>query len=223
MTIVRDEETPDEKGILAGKRFLDKDFTIDSLSESLSTKTANGKRKYTAVHIASHFQLGTNWANSFLLLGNGQILTLKELKNSPDINFGDVELVTLSACDTAFTADSNGKEVDSLAEVIQAKSGKAVLAALWAVVDESTPLLMSEFYRLRKENPKMTKAEAMQKVQKAFVTGELKPSEEYIEKLSKYFDAKNNSSDESTFKFDKHAPFAHPYFWSPFVLIGNWR
>jgi CHAT domain-containing protein len=221
MTIVRDEETPNEKGILNGRRFLDKDFTINSLTESLTTTNSNGKGKFTAVHIASHFQLGSNWANSFLLLGNGQILTLKELKTSPKLNFGDVELVTLSACDTAFTADSNGKEVDSLAEVIQAKSGKAVLAALWAVVDESTPLLMSEFYRLRKENPKMTKAEAMQTVQKAFVTGKLKPSAEYIKKLDDYY--KELNAEDKTFKFDKNAPFAHPYFWSPFVLIGNWR
>lgn len=217
LTIIDDEEIQNDKGILLGRRFLDKDFTVNSLAESLGTR--NGERKFTAVHIASHFQLGTNWANSFLLLGNGEILTLKDLKNSPEYNFGDVELVTLSACDTAFTADSNGKEVDSLASVIQAKNGKAVLAALWAVVDESTPLLMSEFYRLRKANPKMTKAEAMQIVQKGFITGMLKPGDEYIEKLASYF----KSLDDKDFKFDKNAPFAHPYFWSPFVLIGNWR
>lgn len=221
MTIIKDEETSNENGILNGKRFLDKAFTLNNLSRSLLAKNSVGKQKYTAVHIASHFQLGSNWANSFLLLGNGQILTLKDLKNSPEINFDNVELITLSACDTAFTADSNGKEVDSLAEVIQSKSGKAVLAALWAVADESTPLLMSEFYRLRKENPKMTKAEAMQKVQKAFVKGELKPSEEYTKKLDDYYKAL--SSKDKTFKFDKNTPFSHPYFWSPFVLIGNWR
>jgi CHAT domain-containing protein/Flp pilus assembly protein TadD len=223
MTIIQDENDPSEKGILKGRRFLDKDFTIKSLSESLSVKGEHNKRKFTAVHIASHFQLGNNWINSFLLLGNGEILTLENLKNSPEINFGDVELVTLSACDTAYTTDSNGKEIDSLASVIQAKNGKAVLAALWAVVDESTPLLMSEFYRLRKENPKMTKAEALQKVQKAFVTGELKPSAEYIKKLDDYYKTIEKNADKSAFKFEKNAPFAHPYFWSPFVLLGNWR
>ncbi len=223
MTIIRDENQQNENGILRGRRFLDRDFTLNSLSESLRTKNTKGKRKFTAVHIASHFQLGSNWANSFLLLGNGQILTLKDLKNSPEMDFGDVELVTLSACDTAFTSDSNGKEVDSLASVIQAKNGKAVLAALWAVADESTPLLMSEFYRFRKENPKMTKAEAMQKVQQNFVSGTFKPSREYIQKLDTYYKELNKTSTKSTFKFDKNAPFAHPYFWSPFVLIGNWR
>lgn len=221
--IVRDEKTPEETGILAGRRFLDKDFTINSLTDSLELKNLDGKGEFTAVHIASHFKLGSNWSNSFLLLGNGQILTLKEMKNSPKVDFRNVELVTLSACDTAFTVDSNGKEVDSLAGVIQAKNGKAVLAALWAVVDESTPLFMSEFYRNRKENPQITKAEAMQKVQQAFVSGKIKPDSEYTAKLENVFLESDKSSDKSAFKFDKSAPFAHPYFWSPFVLIGNWR
>ncbi len=25
------------------------------------------------------------------------------------------------------------------------------------------------------------------------------------------------------FKKDEKAPFGHPYYWSPFILIGNWR
>ncbi|MDQ3088474.1 MAG: hypothetical protein M3Q78_07740 [Acidobacteriota bacterium] len=32
-----------------------------------------------------------------------------------------------------------------------------------------------------------------------------------------------NSSQQTAFKCDANAPFSHPYFWSPFVLIGNWR
>jgi CHAT domain-containing protein len=27
----------------------------------------------------------------------------------------------------------------------------------------------------------------------------------------------------SGFVRDRQKPFAHPYYWSPFVLIGNWR
>jgi CHAT domain-containing protein len=25
------------------------------------------------------------------------------------------------------------------------------------------------------------------------------------------------------FETDPKAPFAHPYFWAPFILIGNWK
>ncbi len=213
--IVRDEKNPQDEGIFQGERFLDAEFTKQNFA-----KTLGNKNKFSVVHIASHFQLGSNWSNSFLLLGNGQILTLKEMINSPDLDFTGTELVTLSACDTASVANSNGKEVDSLANVIQAKNGKAVLAALWEVVDESTPLLMSEFYSLRKENPQMTKAEAIQKVQRDFVKGKIKPTNDYTEKLAQFYDSQSKAG---SYKFDKNAPFAHPYFWSPFVLIGNWR
>ena len=218
-TIVRDENNKNENGILTGRRYLDKDFTMRSFSDSLTAENTNGGRKYTVVHIASHFRLGNNWSDSFLLLGDGKTLTLEEISNSPEITFGDVELVTLSACDTAFANNANGKEVDSLAEAIQTKSGKAVLATLWAVADESTSLLMSEFYRSRKNNPQLTKAEAIQKTQAAMINGRIKPSDEYVKKLEEYF----TSLGQKGFAFDKNKPFAHPYFWSPFVLIGNWR
>ena len=222
-SIVRDENRPNEKGILSGRRFIDKDFTLSGFLDSLSIRSNNGKRKYTIVHIASHFQLGTTWNNSFLLLGGGKTLTLENIANSAKIDFSGVELVTLPACDTAFIGNSNGKEIDSLADAIQAKNGKAVLATLWAVVDKSTPLLMTEFYRLQKENPKMTKAESIRKVQNAFISGKIKPDENYIQKLAQIFGEQKENSAKGKFVFDKKKPLAHPFFWSPFVLIGNWR
>lgn len=92
--------------------------------------------------------------------------------------------------------DSNGQEVDSLAEAIQTKSGRAVLATLWAVYDESTAELMTRFYRERQLDPSMTKAEALNKAQLAML---------------------GNASSAAK------PTFAHPYYWSGFVLIGNWR
>lgn len=219
--IVNDEQGKNETGVLAGRRFLDETFTTKNLIDSLSKETADGKRKYTVIHVASHFRLGNNYTNSFLLLGNNQILSLEAILSNPNISFGGVDLITLSACNTAFADESNGKEVDSLAEAIQAKSGKAILATLWSVADESTSLLMSEFYRLRKENPNLTKAEAMQAAQKSMIAGKLKSSGKTAGCRSGV--VKLDGVAQTEFKCDKDAPFSHPYFWSPFVLIGNWR
>lgn len=190
LSIIQDENNSAEKGIFKGQRFLDKDFTLQNLESSLS------KKKFNVVHFASHFRLGDNWAESFLLLGNAQILTLETLNNMDSMNFEDVELVTLSACKTGISSEPNGKEIESLAGTIQAKGGKTVLATLWNVADESTSILMKNFYRLKKENPKMTKAEALQTAQKELITGNLK---------------------------DNKLRYAHPYYWSPFVIFGNWR
>ncbi|MEZ5426932.1 MAG: CHAT domain-containing protein [Pyrinomonadaceae bacterium] len=222
MAIIRDEQGVDEKGVLIGRRYLNGDFTARNLSDSLLSETADGRKKYTVVHIASHFRLGSNWSNSFLLLGNGEVLTLEEITNSPNISFGEVDLITLSACNTAFADGTNGKEIDSLAEAIQTRSGKAVLATLWSVSDESTSLLMSEFYRLRKEHPGMTKAEAIQLAQRAMIGGNLK-SGEASGKRDVGVLKMGNRKELSEFREDENAPFAHPFYWSPFILIGNWR
>lgn len=215
--IVKDEDSVSENGILPGRRFLDNEFTADVLKDRLTMQTEEGKQKYNVVHIASHFRLGNNKYNSFLLLGKGQVLTLDELKGS-NIRFGDVDLVALSACNTAFAEETNGEEIDSLAEVIQNQGGKSILATLWAVADESTSLLMSEFYRLRNENPNLTKSEILQMVQKQMIEGKLKSAD-----FKNSDGSSKNEINAPPFPFDKDKPFAHPYYWSPFVLIGNWR
>ncbi len=188
--IIRDEASPAENGVLTGRRYLDKDFTLKNFTDELARETSDGKRKFNVIHLASHFRLGNNWSNSFLFLGNGEILTLEELSNSPLIDFGDVDLVTLSACNTALATASNGIEVESLAGAIQNKSGRSVLAALWEVSDKSTAALMAGFYRSKKDEPARTKAEALQL---------------------------------SQLKLIGDPQFAHPYYWSGFVLIGHWR
>jgi CHAT domain-containing protein len=67
----------------------------------------------------------------------------------------------------------------------------------------------------------MTKAEAMQSAQKEMIEGKLKSSGNVAGCRSDAIDLGNGST--IPFKCDANAPFSHPYFWSPFVLIGNWR
>ncbi|HSK70456.1 MAG TPA: CHAT domain-containing protein, partial [Pyrinomonadaceae bacterium] len=193
LTAVRDElltivkTTPDESGVLPGKRFLNSVFTKRELKNQLPGN-------YKVVHIASHFSLYPgDETNSFLLLGDGDILTVNQLRHNQQLFVG-VELLTLSACDTAIVEkDSTGKEIEGFGYVAQDEGAQAILATLWKVADESTQIFMSEFYRLRAEHPEKNKAEIIRLVQKEMIEGKI--------------DAK----------------YTHPYFWSPFVLIGNWR
>ena len=220
--IVHDERVKGESGVLPGRRLMNKDFSLAAFKDQLAKEGSDGKRKFNLIHIASHFRLGSNWTNSFLLLGNGETLSLEDINDSPSIDFDNVDLVTLSACNTGFADDANGKEIDSLASVIQTKSGKAVLATLWPVADESTSMLMSEFYRIRQENPGITKAGAMQRAQVEMISGKLKASGGTSSGCRS--DAVNmGDGGPQAFRCDPNAPFSHPYFWSPFVLIGNWR
>jgi hypothetical protein len=63
-------------------------------------------------------------------------------------------------------------------------------------------------------------AKAIRLVQKAMIDGRIKASGTSTGCRAETF-ASGPKKDE--FKCDPNAPYSHPYFWSPFVLIGNWR
>ncbi len=82
-----------QKGILTGKVLLDGAFTETSLRDGLD-------QSFPIIHIASHFQFTPgSMDDSFLLLGDGSQMTLAQIKTR--LNFKNVELLTLSACETA--------------------------------------------------------------------------------------------------------------------------
>jgi CHAT domain-containing protein/tetratricopeptide (TPR) repeat protein len=207
-SIVKNENSPG--GVLPGRILLDADFNEAQLKKELV-------KGYKVIHIASHFSLHAGDAtNSFLLLGDGTALTVSEMKTNDQITFDEVELLTLSACQTAMIEkDGTGKEVEGFGYVAQRKGAKAILATLWSVADESTQLLMSEFYRLRKTDPKLTKAAALQLAQQAMLEGKLSHSPTATPP-TRGLTPKPEAGTKSS-------QYAHPYYWSPFVLIGNWR
>ena len=161
----------DTTGVVPGIMKLDEEFTLDAMRSSL-------RQHYSLVHIASHFnfQPGTE-ADSFLLLGDGSHLSLQQIKSMPNV-FSGVELLTLSACNTATGgAGADGKEVEGFGVVAQRQGAKAVLASLWPVSDASTQLLMREFYRLREASPDQPKVEALRQAQVELIHGDAKVPE----------------------------------------------
>jgi CHAT domain-containing protein len=201
--------TANGDGILEGRVMLDESFTKDALRTAL-------RQQYSLVHIASHFMFQPgNETDSFLLLGGmdeqNNKLTIAELKR---LSFEGVNLLTLSACETALGGEkANGVEVESFGVLAQRQGAGAVMATLWPVADVSTPLLMKEFYRLRETNAGMTKAEALRRAQVALLTGDIKP-------------AANGNASRGLMTADGAATkssFAHPFYWAPFILIGNWK
>ncbi|HEY9403565.1 MAG TPA: CHAT domain-containing protein, partial [Pyrinomonadaceae bacterium] len=153
-------------GALAGRVFLDDAFTEESFRTAL-------RQRFPVVHIASHFAVQPgNETDSFLLLGDGERLPLSRIKTAVNM-FGGVELLTLSACDTATGGTgADGKEVESFAVLAQRQGAKAVMASLWPVADASTKELMQSFYRIRNAQPGMLKAEALRRAQVSLLRGE---------------------------------------------------
>jgi len=203
--IIRDQQLKDSKGVVPGTIVMDDDFTETALEEQL-------RKKPPIVHIASHFvfRAGDD-RGSFLLLagekegGLGYELSLAELNQNKDLDFTGTELLTLSACETGLGAEQDGHEVDGLGTMAQRKGAQAVIASLWRVDDASTADLMGDFYtRWVSGAGKLDKAEALREAQVQLLEEKIVPAP----------DPQNPDAAKS---------FAHPHYWAPFILMGNWR
>ena len=122
------------------------------------------KNDYRIVHIASHGQFSSDAENTFVLTYD-DYLTLDDLENliRPSSYRGaPVELLTLSACQTAAGDD---KAALGLAGVAIKAGARSALASLWFVSDQASAMLVNEFYQnlAKGEN---TKAQALQQAQK---------------------------------------------------------
>ncbi|MBM0745035.1 CHAT domain-containing protein (plasmid) [Phormidium sp. CLA17] len=144
------------------------------------------------LHIATHGKFVSGRPeDSFLVLGSGEKLTIPEIKTLQDLN--NIHLVVLSACETALGgADQDGVEISGLSSYFLSNGAKAVIASLWSVNDASTSVLMYEFYRTLAAS---TAKKPMTK------TEALRQAQ-----LSLIREGGN---------------FARPFYWAPFILIGN--
>jgi len=180
-SIVR-KDAGDRDGVLPGIILLDEAFTEEAVQDVLD-------EEYPVLHVASHFvfQPGTE-RDSYLVLGDGTHLSLARILDL-DLDFNSVELLTLSACETAVGgADADGREIEGFGWLAQRQGAQAVLATLWPVADRSTAEFMLDLYRSR-QSEGLTKAAALQRTQIRFIQSQA---------------------------------YAHPFFWAPFILMGNW-
>ena len=213
--------TNGKTGVFGGINLSDSEFTFENFKLHLG--------RYPIVHIASHFSLNAGTENdSYLLLGGGKTseerkLSISAVREKLDTKFVGTELLVLSACNTAMSAgeNSSGAEIEGFGALAQEQGAKTVLASLWSVADDSTRDLMTEFYDQLKRNPKIGKAESLRKSQIALLNGKYKPGETPQWRGTAVFNL--GETKQPAFKTDENAPFAHPFYWSPFILFGNWK
>jgi CHAT domain-containing protein len=65
-------------------------------------------------------------------------------------------------------------------------------------------------------NPAISKAEALRQAQLGLLTGRMRGAASGARGTSR-------DSGLQAFARDPQKPYAHPYFWAPFVLMGNWK
>jgi CHAT domain-containing protein/Flp pilus assembly protein TadD len=134
---------------------LNQQFTGPALAEKISTSNAD------VVHLATHGQFSSRLEDTFLLTWDGRV-NVKDLSQLLRSREGQtaIELLVLSACDTASGDDRAALGLAGLA----VKSGaRSTIATLWPIKDQAAATLMGEFYRQWKNNPH--KAEALRQAQ----------------------------------------------------------
>lgn len=158
---------------------------------------------FDIVHVATHALVDQTPERCAIALSRDGVdgsFSNDGLIDTPEIRMGwklDAELVTLSACQTAGMQYSRGEPIGFAPALFQA-GARCVLLSLWKVNDEATSLLMSRFYEnvagFSKQRKPVSYSDALADARTW---------------LRNYRDQKGNR------------PFAHPVYWSGFVLIGD--
>ncbi|WP_414577924.1 CHAT domain-containing protein [Anabaena sp. CCY 9402-a] len=145
------------------KKLLDKDFTSSTLEKNVNTVPFN------VLHLATHGQFSSRPEDTFILANDGSINVLQFdnlLRSQSDTNTQIIELLVLSACQTA-TGDN--RATLGLAGAAIKAGARSTVASLWHIDDQSTAILIGEFYN-ELVNSKVTKAEALRRAQVKLLT-----------------------------------------------------
>lgn len=177
-----------QENTVASHKLLNGDFTLARFQNQVETSP------FPVIHIATHGIFSSDPEKTMILASDKPIKVwqLDRLLRSRNQSSRDtIELLVLSACQTA---KGDKRASLGIAGIAVQAGARSTLASLWNVSDRSTALFMGEFYRALKAGA--TKAEALQKVQLAFL---------------------KNPDHKGEYK-----NYAHPYYWAAFILAGNW-
>ena len=192
--------------------------TTQLRDEGFSFKAIKPKMDdYAIVHFATHAAfLKGQPEKSFILFGNGDRISLTDIKEGAFGSLKKVDLFVLSACETGVGGNfGTGAEILGFGYLMQTTGARAAIASLWKVNDSGTQALMNTFYATLANNT-ITKAEALRQAQIALITGDYKTVAGIrgqmvaIEQRIRQGLPNNVANNLS-----------HPYYWASFILIGN--
>jgi len=194
--------------------------TVKYIDAAFSLQTFKPRMNgFSVVHLATHaaFVPGAP-EDSFILFGDGKIANLQDIGKW---DLENVDLVVLSACETGVgiqamgaKALGDGKEVLGLGYQFQNRGARATIASLWQVDDVGTQALMTAFYQALQKG--MTKAEALRQAQIALITSQDKESGD-----SQRAGLRLSPQIQTALSQRVKDQLSHPYYWAPFILIGN--
>jgi hypothetical protein len=222
-------------------------FDSQASEQELYALARNGELdKYRHIHLATHGEVdNTMPLRSAIILSRDALPDpLKQLEAGLPVFDGrlearevleqwhlNAELVTLSACQTALGKYERGEGFVGFAQALILAGSRSVCLSLWKVDDTATALLMQRFYANllgKREGLKGTMGKA----------AALREAKEWLQRLSRdeVLRAAAGLSQgvargtgrkrlpllpEAPAAVKEDKPYAHPYYWAAFVLIGD--
>ena len=168
LSFVKSELDRITKTLPGSKEFIDEAFTIDRLKQELT------QNAFPIVHLATHGKFGIDSRETFLVTGkqisraasksDNEKLTMNQFYQILQTIGKPLELLTLTACETAVGSDRDALGIAGIS--IQA-GAKSAIASLWQVDDQATAELITQFYQ--NLNQGMGRAKALQAAQKSWL------------------------------------------------------
>lgn len=170
------------------------DLDEDFTRESFERRLEEGR---PVVHIASHFYMRAgNDANSFLLLGDGTALTLAEINESSGLRFRGVELLVLSACSTALNSQGDFDVNSGTGAEVE---GFGVLAQR-----KGAEAVLASLWDVADD----ATSTLMSNLYANLSGGKMTKAE---------------ALQAAQMEMIADPQLSHPYYWAPFILMGNWK
>lgn len=210
-------ETRDEVltiGALFGYNANDPNIKLDmdaSKSEVLKSDLGN----YRFIHFATHGLLSGDIP---YVLEPALVLSQPGNRNPEDgfLKMSEIlelklnaDAVVLSACKTALGKEIAGEGIVGLSRAFMLAGSKSVIVSLWSVESNSTATLMKSFYSNLK--PGRSKEEALRLAKQEMKNQNLTSSD-----LSRSVAIAGREK-------KIQADTSHPFFWAPFILVGEWE
>jgi CHAT domain-containing protein/tetratricopeptide (TPR) repeat protein len=202
--------------------------------------------RFAYIHLATHGLIDdgvpqqsaviltqTNIPDPLTQLLNGQPvydgrLSVREIQRGWDLH---ADLVTLSACETALGRDAGGEGFVGFTQALLMSGARSICLSLWRVDDTATALLMQRFYA----NLLGTRPGVAQAMPKSEALAEAKAwlrsiTREEVTKLAASLWAGDAQSKGSPKRQPaalglraggEERPYAHPFYWAAFVLVGD--
>ncbi|MEO7319947.1 MAG: CHAT domain-containing protein, partial [Chthoniobacteraceae bacterium] len=144
---------------------MNRDFAPERLEKDFAA------RPYSIVHIASHGEFSSDVKKTFVLTYNSRFTldALEKLLSPTQLRDQPVEMLALSACQTAAGDDRAALGLGGIAVKAGARSA---FASLWCVSDQASTTLVGDFYTTLRDQPQMSKAQALRHAQMAMLKDE---------------------------------------------------